>query len=323
MRILLVKTSSLGDVVHNLPVVSDIKRQYPTALIDWVVEDSFSEIATMHPAVNCVIPVATRRWRKSPCSNQTWRELVTFKQQLQSQIYDVVIDTQGLLKSGLITALTLGKRKCGYDKKSAKEPLACCFYQQRYTVSRQLHAVQRNRQLTALALNYNVSEFPLDYGITVNNEPPIALPKTYILGLHGTSRDSKLWPEEHWLSLGKQLQSHGIVLVFPWGNRAELHRAQRIAINLEQSLVLPKLNLRSLSCVIQKAQAVIGVDTGLAHLSIALHKPTIAIYTDTSPELTGLYSHTQQLYANLGGRHLCPSVHDVLTQLKTLEIISS
>jgi heptosyltransferase-1 len=311
----------LGDVVHNLPIIADIKMQFPDAEIDWVVEENFAEIPAMHPGVNRVIKVAVRRWRKALFSKPTWHEIFAFKRQLQLQQYDIVIDAQGLLKSALITLLSRSANKCGYDKTSAREPIARFFYDHHYIVSRTLQAVSRNRLLAASALGYQVNEAVLSYGIKLapaeaenyaNN-----LPKQYIMALHGTSRDSKLWAEQHWVVLGRQLQLQEIAMVLPWGNDAEKQRAERIASQLEQSIVLPKLGLKSLAAIIDKAQAIIGVDTGLAHLAVALNKPVIGIYTDTNPERTGLVGNSQQVCINLTQ----PSPQEIVAQLKTLNII--
>lgn len=327
MRILIIKTTSLGDVVHNLPIIADIKKHFPKALIDWVVEESFVEILAMHSGINKIIPVAIRRWRKSLFSKKTWLELFAFKRLIQSQQYDFVIDTQGLLKSGLITYLSNSLNKCGYDQSSAREPIASHFYHDRFTVSRDLHAVMRNRKLAALALGYAINEASLNYGITVPSNhnisrTPTELPTKFILALHGTSRDSKLWAIEHWVALGKQLQAQGFSLVLPWGSNAELQRAKQIASHLEQALVLPKMGIASLANIIQKSQVVIGVDTGLAHLAVALNKPVIGVYTDTNPVLTGLYAGAEQAFENLGNQHQKITAQDVLNQLKAFKIIA-
>lgn len=327
MRILIIKTTSLGDVVHNLPIIADIKKHFPKALIDWVVEESFAEIPAMHSGINKIIPVAIRRWRKSLFSKKTWLEIFAFKRLIQSQQYDFVIDTQGLLKSGLITYLSNSLNKCGYDQSSAREPIARHFYHYRFAVSRDLHAVMRNRRLAALALGYVINEATLDYGIKVPSNPslicpPTVLPTNFILALHGTSRDSKLWAIEHWVALGKKLQAQGFSLVLPWGSNAELQRAKQIASHLEQALVLPKMGIASLANIIQKSRTIIGVDTGLAHLAIALNKPVIGVYTDTNPVLTGLYGGAEQAFKNLGNQHQKITAQDVLIQLKAFKIIA-
>lgn len=304
-RLLIVKTSSLGDVIHNLPILADIRAHHPDIEFDWVVEESFSDIPALHPAVLSVIPVAMRRWRKHPFSGATWREIAAFRQRLRQTPYDLVLDTQGLLKSALIARSARGMRH-GQDRFSAREPLAALLYDRRHPVPRGQHAVVRNRQLAALALDYPLPVSPPDYGIRASESmPTIDLPEQYVVALHATSRDSKLWPAAHWVTLGQQLLEQGTCLLLPWGNAAEQLRAQAIAAQVPQSVVLPRLRLNALAGILAKARAAIGVDTGLAHLAVALGVPTVAIYTDTDPLLTGVYPGAS-LAANLGGTGQIP-----------------
>ncbi|MDO9392611.1 MAG: lipopolysaccharide heptosyltransferase I [Methylotenera sp.] len=321
MRILIIKTTSLGDVVHNLPVVADIKKQHPNALIDWVVEENFSEIPAMHPDVHNVIKVAIRRWRKSLFTKKTWQELRCFQEQLASQKYDFVIDTQGLLKSGLLTYLSNSQNKCGYDKNSARESIASWFYDHKYPISYQQHAVTRNRTLAALSLGYTPPKTPPNYGIQASPKAIPNLNQPYIVALHGTSRDSKLWLTEHWVNLGIQLEKQVITLALPWASEAEHQRAQFIANALQHAIILPKLNISALAEVISGSLAAIGVDTGLSHLAAALNKHVVAIYTDTNPALTGVMAGAKTCI-NLGGKNIQPSPQEVMTQLKAFDIVS-
>lgn len=321
MHILIIKTTSLGDVVHNLPVIADIKKQHPNAKIDWVVEENFAEIPAMHPDVNKVIKVAIRRWRKSFFAKSTWQEFKNFKQQLQSQQYDVVIDMQGLLKSALLTDLSNSKNKCGYDKNSARESIASWFYNHTYAISYQQHAVTRNRTLAALSLGYAPPTTSPDYAIQAPDTATPTLNQPYIVALHGTSRDSKLWLTENWITLGKQLEKQGISLVLPWASEAENQRAQFIANALQHAVVLPKLGITALAEIIRKSQAAVGVDTGLSHLAAALNKHVVAIYTDTKPALTGVMAGAREC-VNLGGKNMQPSAQEVMLQLKTFNIVT-
>ena len=315
MRLLLIKTSSLGDVIHNLPIIADIHAHYPDMEIDWVVEEGFADIPKLHPAVNSVIPVAMRRWRHALFSRNTWQEIAACKRKLKAKSYDLVLDTQGLLKSAVIGSFARGA-KHGQDKNSARESLAAYFYQHKHNVPWGQHAVARNRQLAALALGYPVTATAPDYGIQATKlEPSIKLPAAYVVGLHGTSRASKLWAVENWIALGKQLSGQGLSLLLPWGNETEHNRAATIAASLPQAVVLPKLGLSELASVLAKAKAVVGVDTGLAHLAVALKVPTIAIYTDTEPSLTGLYPGLNSAAINLGSRSLMPSPESVIQAL--------
>ncbi len=315
LKLLIVKTSSLGDVIHNLPIIADIRAYYPAIEIDWLVEASFADIPKLHPAVNEVIPVAMRRWRKALFSKTTWQEIKAVKQKLAKKHYDIVLDTQGLLKSGLMTYFSQGNTH-GYDKHSAREAISSYFYNTTHSVSRAQHAVARNRALTALAFGYAIPSNLPDYGINTLAPLDITLSEPYVIGLHGTSRDSKLWPTELWIALGNALAERQLHLILPWASAAELERAQLIASALKNATVLPKLSIAQLAAVISHSQSAIGVDTGLSHLAVALNIPTIAIYTDTNPALTGVCAGAYAPAINLGGIGQIPSVKEVLLALE-------
>jgi heptosyltransferase-1 len=321
-KILIVKTSSLGDVIHCLPVVNDILQHTHEAHIDWVVEESFADIPRLHSQVKSVFTVAMRRWRKALFSKNTWQEITEVKNLIQQNQYDAIIDAQGLLKSALITKLTHGK-KHGYDKNSIREPLASWFYDKKYNISYHQHAVTRNRALVAMSLGYAVPTNAPDYGINVSNSMSadrmdIGLQGSYIIALHGTSRESKLWPIENWVDLGKLLALQNLNLALPWANEAEFKRANEIAKQLKNAIVLPKLSIAELAGIISNAKAAIGVDTGLSHLAAALCKPVIAIYTDTKPALTGVMAGAQSQAVNLGDIDEAPSVNEVMSSLKQI-----
>lgn len=313
MRILLVKTSSLGDVIHNLPVVSDIRRHFPDASVDWCVEEGFAAIPRLHPAVDVVIPVAIRRWRKAPFAARTWREFATFRAQMGRQAYDAVIDTQGLLKSALIARRARGPLS-GYAADSAREPLAARLYDRRFNVATGEHAVRRNRQLAAAALGY-VAEGEADYGIAAPAAAFAWLPTApYVVFLTATSRDDKLWPEPHWTSLGQQLQALGYCVVLPGGSPAERERAARLAAGIDGAVAAPPLAIRDLASLLAGACAAVGVDTGLSHLAVALATPTVALYVATDPGLTGVLG--SGFHRNLGGKGQVPAPAAVLEALR-------
>lgn len=313
MRILIVKTSSLGDVIHNLPVISDIRRHFPQAQIDWCVEESFSAIPRLHPGVGRVIPVAVRRWRKKLLQAATWREMAEFRRQLASETYDAIIDTQGLLKSALIASRAKGPR-LGYAADAAREPAAARWYNRHFHVSRDLHAVIRNRRLVAAALGYQIEGEP-DYGIET---PPASfswLPhRPYAVFLTATSRDDKLWPEANWLTLGRSLNSQGFSAVLPGGSALERERAARLAAAIPGALAAPPMSIPELASLLSGARAAVGVDTGLTHLAVALKTPTVAIYTATDPGLTGVLG--AGFHRNLGGKAQTPSADAVLGELQ-------
>lgn len=319
-RILLIKTSSLGDIVHNLPVVSDIATRMPDAVIDWVTEQAFADIPALHARVSSVIPVATRRWRGALWRPETWREIGRFRRRLQSHTYDLVLDTQGLFKSALIARAAHGVR-CGQDRRSAREPLAARFYDRAYPVARAQHAVARNRALAALALGYAPPVTPPDYGLHLPPEPLSAdIPRDYVVCLHATSRVSKLWPVERWIALANALQRQGLTPMLPWGSETERTSANAIAAGCPSALVLPRLSLRRLAPVLGQARAVVGVDTGLVHLACALDRPVVAIYTASAPALTGIYPRDPARAVNLGGTGGIPAVDDVLAALARLKM---
>lgn len=314
-NIVLIKTSSLGDVLHNLPVVTDIHRHFPQARIDWVVEENFAALPKLHPNVGSVITVAVRRWRKSWWASR--REIQAVCRDLKSHHYDLALDSQGLIKSALVTRCTHADR-CGYARDSAREPLSSWFYDRTFSVAKDLHAVERNRRLAAAVLGYTVSGTP-DYGIRI---PDIALPwlpdRPYVVLLHATSRDDKLWDEKNWVALGKHLQQAGLVAVLPWGNELERSRGERLASAIPLAMCPPRLKLDEAAVLLGHARAAVGVDTGLSHLAAALDIPTIGIYTATDPGLTGLYAGTRAV--NLGGKNTPPSVEAVIAKLMELGV---
>lgn len=296
MRILVIKTSSMGDVIHALPAVTDAKRALPHAIFDWVVEEDFAEIPSWHPAVDNVIPVAIRRWRKSLFRTRSSNEWKQFKTQLRRHHYDLAIDCQGLVKSAWLGSLVKAP-VAGMDKQSAREQLASLFYRQRYAVPLAMHAVERCRLLFAQALKYELPDERGDYNVDRRRFCGSATESANIVFLHATAREDKLYPEEYWRSLAQNLVADGYRIRLPWGAEHERERAQRIAAELPGVEVLPRLNLHGVSCVLAQASAVVAVDTGLAHLSAAINVPTLTLYGPTDPELVGTYGGNQY--------HLC------------------
>ena len=296
------KTSSLGDVVHNCPAVSDAAREIPGAEIDWVVEEAFAAVAAMHPGVRRVIPVAVRRWRGQPWP---WKEIAAWRRELRAERYDAVVDTQGLVKSALIARSALGRRH-GMDASSARERMASWFYDARHAVPRGLHAVERNRRLAAAALSYPIGP-AVDYGFS---GAQAAAAEPYGVFLTMTSRPDKLWPEERWVESGRAL---GGRIVLPWGDDAERARARRIAASLPGAEVAARMTLEQLARLFARARFVLGLDTGLTHLAAAFGVRTVGLYTGSDPALTGIYGAPRA--TNLGAPGRAPAVADVLKAL--------
>jgi heptosyltransferase I len=295
IKVLIVKTSSMGDIIHTLPALSDVvqsSQSMQQAEIDWVVEEGFREIPQWHFGVNNVIPVAWRRWRKNLAQAFRSGEIPRFIKVLSAKRYDYIIDAQGLLKSALILLFAHGK-SYGYAWSSAREPLAALFYRKRIKVSQDQHAVTRIRQLFATVFGYtNITSFPY-YGIDKNRLPKYELLENSLLFIHGTSREDKCWPEPKWIALAKLVNGAGLKVLLPWGNSVELERAKRIAASSANGEVLPKLKLSELAALLGNVKGAVAVDTGLGHLAAALDVPTVSLYGDTSPKLIGTYGRNQ------------------------------
>lgn len=281
-EILFIKTSSLGDVVHHMPALTEARRNRPDASFAWLVEEAFAPLVRLHPAVGDVIPVAWRRWRKSLYAPATLAEIAHSLRTIRTRRYSEVVDSQGLLRSGVIARMAHGRRH-GYDSGSIREPLASLFYDVRHRVSRELHAVDRNRILSGLALGYTPQggpDFGLDRARFANAGP------RYAVLLHATARPEKQWPETNWIALGNGI-ARDVELVLPWGNDDERRRAHRIAAALPHARVPDRASLDAVARLIGGAQFVVGVDTGLLHLAAALAVPLVAIFTGSKPALTG------------------------------------
>lgn len=291
MRVLIIKTSSLGDVIHTLPALTDAAHAVPGIRFDWVVEEGFAEIPGWHPAVDRVIPVAIRRWRKNLWQTLKSGEWKAFKQRVRERQYDLVIDAQGLVKSAWLTRYVKAP-VAGLDRYSAREGWASRFYDRRLSVATGQHAVERVRQLFAMALAYDLPEGVGHYGLDLERlQLPPAAP--YVVFLHGTTWATKHWPEAYWRELAERMGRRQLQVRLPWGNPAEKARAERIAQGLNNCQVLPKLNLVGVARVLAAAKACVAVDTGLGHLAAALDVPTISLFGPTNPGLTGAYGRTQ------------------------------
>lgn len=285
--ILFIKTSSLGDVIHHMPAVTEARKALasarPDARLAWLVEEAFAPLVRLHPAVDDVIPVAWRRWRRSLYSPATLGEIAASLRAIRARRYDDIIDSQGLLRSGVIARLAHGRRH-GYDKNSIREPLASMFYDVRYRVSRSLHAVTRNRMLSGLALGYTPQGAP-DYGL--DRARFAASGERYAVLLHATARPAKEWPEQNWIALGETLAAGELDVMLPWGNEAERARSERIAAKLARARVPERAPLDQVARLIAGAQFVVGVDTGLMHLAAAFGVPLVAIFSGSRSGLTG------------------------------------
>jgi heptosyltransferase-1 len=311
-RILLVKTSSLGDVVHNFPAASDIAAAIPNAEIDWVVEEAFAALPRMHREVSRVIPAAVRRWRGNLLRSETHREIGQFVRTLRATRYDAIVDTQGLFKSALIARVARGTRY-GLDWRASREPLRL-FYDATFHVSWEQHAVERNRALAAQALGYAI-DGRVDYGVAAEPKSFGWLTSNdYAVLIHSTSAPAKLWPEERWIELARVLHARGITSVLPGGSDHERSRSERISAASPGSIVPPRIGLEDAVQLIAGARCVIGVDTGLTHLAGALGRPTVGIYAATDPARHGLYRCERGVSVGVIGG--APAVDEVTAALE-------
>ena len=323
MRLLIVKTSSMGDVVHALPMASDLRRWLPDAEIDWLVEPAFAALPSLHRDVAQVHRLPWRKWRRSLLQKDTWRAMGALQDTLRARRYDLVIDAQGLLKSAL-WARRADAPVAGYDRHSIREPLASLLYTHGYEVPYTLHAVQRCRLLAAScarALEGSTAAVIKDVGTGGNALPPpdfglqgvrayehADLHAPYAVLIPNASRPEKHWPEPHWQALGQGLRGQGLSPVVLWGSRDEEAMAQRIALACG-AWVPPFLTVQEAAELLAGASLVVGLDTGFSHVAAALGKPVVGIYCDHEPGLTGITGPAPG--ASLGGKGQQPAYEEV------------
>lgn len=280
-RILIVKTSSLGDVVHNFPMVSDIHNQFPNHKIDWVVEEAFASLVSLHCGVDQVIPVAIRRWRKNIFDRSTWLEIRSFLHLLRRHHYDVVIDSQGLLKSALIAKIAKG-RTYGFDIRSAREWLAGLFYDIGIASNKMEHMMERCRMLAAHSMSYSIPS-RRNFGLNLSREK-IKNEKLAVI-LCSSAQTQKLWSVKNWISVCKHLKKSGIHCQFTWGNHMDRVICEQIQ-EKSGGTILPKMEIDKISELLKTAKFVIGLDTGIIHLAAAIETPVLAIFGASDPDRT-------------------------------------
>jgi heptosyltransferase-1 len=334
---LLVKLSSLGDVLHNLPIVWDLRQRLPEAKIDWIVEEGYLHLleplktTETFRGIDSIIPVAFRRWRKNLLSIKTWREFFAMRKLLQATTYDVVLETQGLLKSALVCALTKKSNNAvvaglgNATEHSGYEPMARVFYTESVHVPVKCHAIDRSRWVMCSAFDWSL--------INRNEEPPRFYPQAfvqqlppplfeglkkidqstsvpYVVCFHSTARAAKRWPNAHWVELGKVLSSQGYQVILPWGSESEMKVSALIASQIPGAIVPRAFSIEEAYSVVAHAALTIGVDTGLTHLSAVLGKPTVEIYCDSPRWKTEGY--WSEAIVNLGDFRSVPQVNVVL-----------
>jgi len=342
-KILLVKLSSLGDVLHNLPIVWDLRERLPNAQIDWIVEEAYVPLLAplktteKFRGIDQIIPVAFRRWRKRLLSLSTLREFFEMRQLLHATSYDVVIETQGLLKSALVCALAkksdaaIVAGLANATEYSGYEPIARMFYTQSTQVPVKCHAIDRSRQVMCSAFNWpllkRTDEPPRFYPTELIKQLPVLAieslkkatdgsPIPYVVCFHSTARAAKRWSNESWMDFGQALAKQHYQLIFPWGNAAEQKVSESIASQIPGAIVPRAISIEETYALIAHAAIIIGVDTGLTHLAAVLGKPTVEIYCDSPRWKTEGY--WSEKIANLGDLQQPPTVTEVFNACQRL-----
>ncbi|MGF6756783.1 lipopolysaccharide heptosyltransferase I [Paraburkholderia sp. GAS334] len=323
-KILIVRVSSLGDVVHNMPVIADIRRRYPDAQIDWLVEESFIELVQLVDGVRRAIPFSLRRWRKRLFSLDNWREIGAFRRALAAEKYDLVIDCQGLIKTAWVASWARGPLvglANRTDGAGFEWPVRF-FYDQRVPIPPRTHVVERTRQLVAGALGEPAPQptDDIDFGLDTRRAAlalsalGLNLPVPYVVFVHATSRTDKQWPDTAWIELGQSLVRRGASIVLPWGSDAERETSERLAREFgAAAIVPPRLSLPAVVGLIDGAAATVGVDTGLVHIAAALKRPTVELYNFATAWRTGGYWSPNVV--NLGTAGQPPTLQQVKSAL--------
>lgn len=287
VKILIVRVSSLGDVVHNMPMVADILHHVPGARIDWVVEEAYAPLVALNSGVNRIIPFALRRWRHSLGSAATRAEMSAFRQALRAEAYDFIFDTQGLLKTSVVMRLARlapGGRRYGLangTEGSGYEGISRIFHNRSVRVPLRTHAVERARLVAADAFGYQV-DTPADFLLTAPTQVAAWLPTgPYAVFFHGTARAAKQWPTDRWVQLGHTLAQRGLPVLLAWGSAEEQRAATALSGQIPGATVLPRLPMMDAVLLAQRATLAVGVDTGLTHIAAAFNRPTIELYCDS------------------------------------------
>lgn len=294
MRVLIIKLTSMGDLMHAFPALTDAAEIYPDIQFDWVVDEGFSAVPKWHPSVNEVIKTAHRRWRKHPLKNFMSGEWKAFYGQLNLSQYDFIIDLQSNLKSAFVSWLRRGSVH-GYDQKTCREWPAHWAYKNHYRVDLNQHAIQRQRELFAQILDYECPATKVDYGadLSASHKPDFALPSNFLVFVHNASWSTKLWPVDCWRQLIELADSEGYSVLLPSGSEEERLRAEAIVEGYSSATALPKLPLDETAVIMSSAKAAVCSDTGLAHLSALVETPSITLYGATDTQLIGTFGDNQ------------------------------
>ncbi|MBT4963500.1 MAG: lipopolysaccharide heptosyltransferase I [Francisellaceae bacterium] len=304
MKVLIIRLSSMGDVIHTLPAVTDAAKNISNIEFHWVIEKDFSSIPSWHNSVSRVIPVELRQFKNNLFSGRKYfRDLITH---LRKEKYDLIIDSQGLIKSMILAVCCHGK-VAGYSKHSAREPIASIGYKYKYNISHNQHAISKNRELFSKCLGYSINNHrnSIDYGINpaINTEIE---QKDYLIFLHGTTWASKCWPFEKWLALAKIADKDGIEVQVTYATQQQKNRAIKLASLASNVKIKDHMGLNDAATWISNAKAIISVDTGFGHLAAAFNKPVVGLFGPTKTALTGILGNDKCVYLFSTIRHCAP-----------------
>lgn len=313
MNILIIKLSSIGDIIHTFPAIIEAKENIKDLSIDWLVDESLIEAACLlnknNIFINEFITIPLRFVKKNKNFNAIKRFLYSLLK-LRTKEYDLIIDAQGLFKSALLTKFIGSQQTIGLAWNSAREPFAAFLYDHKCKIEKDLHAIDKIRKLFSLALRYNINYTKKDLHIynSLHKQNFPKLPEltninNYIVFLHGTTWETKEWDKTYWDKLTKLINSHNmqIVITFANNNLKEHQLAQYLSHNVNLT-VLGSLNIEQIARLIANAGIVIAVDTGFAHLAAALNVPIIGIYGATCSYKSGIFG-TKSI--NLQSKYHC------------------
>ncbi len=306
MKILLIKLSSIGDLLHVFPALTDLQKAYPEAEVTWVVESVFQEVPLWHPVVKHVIPAPLRDLKREGFGRKGLRTLLHLAKTLRREKYDYVIDAQGLFKSAWMAKIARGPT-IGFGKKSAREAV-WWLYHRRVSASWDWHAIARIKALFTPILPKGREDAHVDYALRAW-QPEVA---NVLLLVHGTTWESKHYPDDLWRELVRLATQARYTVLLPHSNERERKRAAFLKLN-DQVEILPKMSLTALKDRMYTVSGIISVDTGLAHIAAALGVPTVTLYGPTDPAKIGTIGRNQvhmttALTCMPEGRKICAHV---------------
>jgi heptosyltransferase-1 len=302
MQVLIVKTSSMGDVIHTLPALTDATIAIPEIKFDWLIEPGFAEIPRWHNSVQEIIPIPLRAWKKQWLKSNIRKEMEQLFFKIRSKKYDAIIDAQGLLKSAILSRIGRSKVYGGFAADSARESIASMLYNLKVSVPKDLHAIERTRKLFAGVLHYTIFSAAVDYGVKWDNFASKKPAKPYLFFLHGTTWETKHWPEQYWLELANVAGQHGYDVYMTWATVEQKARVERLSAQSRAITMLPHLSITEALLYLKEASGIVAVDTGFGHLGSALGIPMVSLYGPTDPKRVGTFGDRQ---LNLSSQLAC------------------